>query len=286
MAVEYQYLGTGAAEGMPATFCACPVCLRSMQEGGKSLRMRACTLLGDDVLIDLSPDIHAQKLRFGLRLDRLKCIVFTHSHPDHQDIYALQNRGTPSCALRPGVPEEENVLDLYGNLWVKKRFLSACAGAERAREERFRFHEVKPFEPFEAAGYTFYPLRANHRPIQVEDCLIYAISDGKTAMLYANDTGELSEENDEYLKTTGLTFSVVSMDCARGTLKGDGHMGFAEALCLRERLNKAGLVKADTRYILNHLSHMNDMTHSEWERFAAPHGIEVAYDGMKVVCRP
>ena len=79
MAVEYQYLGTGAAEGMPATFCACPVCLRSMREGGKSLRMRACTLLGDDVLIDLSPDIHAQKLRFGLRLDRLKCIVFTHS---------------------------------------------------------------------------------------------------------------------------------------------------------------------------------------------------------------
>ena len=67
MAVEYQYLGTGAAEGMPATFCACPVCLRSMREGGKSLRMRACTLLGDDVLIDLSPDIHAQKLKFGLR---------------------------------------------------------------------------------------------------------------------------------------------------------------------------------------------------------------------------
>ena len=239
-----------------------------------------------DVLIDLSPDIHAQKLRFGLRLDRLKCIVFTHSHPDHQDIYALQNRGTPSRALRPDVPEEENVLDLYGNLWVKKRFLSACAGAEQVREERFRFHEVKPFEPFKAAGYTFYPLRANHRPIQVEDCLIYAISDGETAMLYANDTGELSEENDEYLKTTGLAFSVVSMDCARGTLKGDGHMGFDEVLRLRERLNKAGLVKADTRYILNHLSHMNDMTHSEWARFAAPYGIEVAYDGMKVVCRP
>ncbi|MFR8176478.1 MAG: hypothetical protein ACLVB5_05105 [Christensenellales bacterium] len=100
--MEYQYLGTGAAEGMPATFCACPVCLRSMREGGKSLRMRACTLLGDDVLIDLSPDIHAQKLRFGLRLDRLKCIVFTHSHPDHQDIYALQNRGTPSPRASPG----------------------------------------------------------------------------------------------------------------------------------------------------------------------------------------
>ena len=65
-----------------------------------------------------------------------------------------------------------------------------------------------------------------------------------------------------------------------------GQPGFAEVLRLRERLQKAGLVRDDTRYILNHLSHMNDMTHAEWERFAAPHGIEVAYDGLKVVCRP
>ncbi len=80
--------------------------------------MRACTLLGDDVLIDLSPDIHAQKLRFGLRLI-VSCIVFTHSHPDHQDIYALQKPRHAVLRASPGVPEEENVLDLYGNLWVK-----------------------------------------------------------------------------------------------------------------------------------------------------------------------
>ena len=48
--MKLTYLGTGAAEGMPATFCACPVCLRSLREGGKSLRMRSCALLGDDVL--------------------------------------------------------------------------------------------------------------------------------------------------------------------------------------------------------------------------------------------
>ena len=145
-------------------------------------------------------------------------------------------------------------------------------------------HEVKPWEPFETQGYTFYPLRANHRPRAVEDCLIYAISDGERAILYANDTGEVADEVIEYLKTTGLRFSVVSMDCARGLLPGDGHMGWNEALALRERLEEFGLVAGDARYILNHLSHMNDMTHSEWERFAAPHGIEVAWDGMRVCC--
>lgn len=282
--MRYKYLGTGAAEGMPATFCACPVCLRSMQEGGKSLRMRSCTLLDNGVLIDLSPDIHAQRLRYGLRLDELQCIVFTHSHPDHQDMYALQLRGTASCSIRKGVPAQEDVLDLYGNLWVKKRFLLACAAGERVDEARFRFHEVRPFEPFEAGGYTFYPLRANHRPIDVEDCLIYAISDGGTSILYANDTGEPDEENDAYLQSVGLRFSVVSMDCARGLLPGDGHMGFAEVLRLRERLQRAGLVTPGTRYILNHLSHMNDMTHSEWEAFASPYGIEIAWDGMEVDC--
>ena len=279
--MEYQYLGTGAAEGMPATFCACPVCLRSMQEGGKSLRTRSCTLLGGKVLIDLSPDIHAQKLRLGLRLDQVRSVVFTHAHPDHEDIYALQMRGVASCSV---LPSEQSVLDLYGSLWVKKRFLQACATHERMLEERFVFHEVKPWEPFETQGYTFYPLRANHRPRAVEDCLIYAISDGERAILYANDTGEVADEVIEYLKTTGLCFDVVSMDCARGLLPGDGHMGWNEALALRERLQGAGLVAVDTRYILNHLSHMNDMTHSEWERFAAPHGIEVAWDGMRVCC--
>ena len=279
--MKYKYLGTGAAEGMPALFCACPVCLRSIEEGGRSLRTRSCTLLGDDVLIDLSPDIHAQKLRHGLRLDRLKAIVFTHAHPDHEDLYALELRGKASCSIRPGVPEAEDVLDLYGERWVKARFERALL-EERVLAQRFRFHEVRPFEPFSVGKYTFHPLRANHRPVEVEECLIYAITDGEKAILYANDTGELSEENDEYLAATGLKFSVLSMDCARGLLPGDGHMGFAECLHLIERMKKRGLLAENARFILNHLSHMNDMTHSEWEAYAQPYGVEIAWDGLEV----
>lgn len=281
--MKLKYLGTGAAEGMTATFCSCPVCRRSRAEGGKSLRMRSCTLLGDDLLIDLSPDIHAQSLRFGLELSGVKAIVFTHSHPDHEDRYALQMRGTGSCAIRPGVPQGEDVVDLYGERWVRARFEDVLR-EERVIPARFRFHEVKPFEPFAAGGYTFYPLKANHRPPQVEECLVYAISDGASSVLYANDTGELSEENDAYLARQGLRFGVVSMDCARGLLPGDGHMGWKECLALRERLIARGLVDERTRYILNHLSHMNDMTHGEWEAFAAPHGVEIAWDGMQIDC--
>ncbi|MBQ4434505.1 MAG: MBL fold metallo-hydrolase [Clostridia bacterium] len=282
--MKLTYLGTGAAEGMPATFCACPVCLRSLKEGGRSLRMRSCALLGDDVLIDMGPDIHAQKLRFGLRLDRLKAVVYTHAHEDHEDLYALQVRGTASCSVRPGVPAEQDCLDLYGSRWVYKRFEQAMSQGHKVLEERFRFHQVEAWQVFEAGPYTFHALRANHRPIAVEDCLIYAITDGKSAILYANDTGELSVDVYRYLKDSGLRFSLVSMDCARGLLPGDGHMGWNECLQMRDRLAAIGAAGTDTRFILNHLSHMNDMTHAEWEAFAAPYGIEVAYDGLQIDC--
>lgn len=269
---------------MPATFCSCPVCLRSLAEGGKSLRMRSCTLLGDDVLIDMGPDIHAQKLKYGLRLDRLKAVVYTHSHEDHQDAYALQLRGTHSCAVHPGIAPEGDVLQLYGNRWVGKRFLAAMAPGVQIDEKRFCFHEVQPWQQFQVEGYTFHALRANHRPIAVEDCLIYAITDGKSSILYANDTGELSTEVDEYLKKTGLKFSLVSMDCARGLLPGDGHMGWAEVLKLRERLVAIGAADQSTCFVLNHLSHMNDMTHAQWVAFAAPYGIDIAWDGLEIEC--
>ena len=280
--MKITYLGTGAAEGMPATFCACPVCLRSLKEGGKSLRMRSCTLLDDDILIDMGPDIHAQKLRFGLRLDGLRAIVYTHSHEDHQNLYALQNLCTASCSVHPG--EQEAPITLYGNSWVHRRVYEALAQGERMLISRIRFQEVGPWQTFPVGKYTFHALRANHRPIAVEDCLIYAITDGEKALLYANDTGELSPEVDEYLKKAGLRFDVVSMDCARGLLPGDGHMGWAECLRLRERLTAIGAADEHTRFILNHLSHMNDMTHAEWEAFVAPHGFQVAWDGLTVSC--
>lgn len=282
--MKIKYLGTGAAEGMPATFCSCPVCLRSMAEGGKSMRTRSCTLLGDDVMIDMGPDIHAQKLIHNLRLDQIKTVVYTHSHEDHEDLYALQLRGTASCSVRPGVSPEDDVVDLYGNLWVGKRYLQALSQGLRMNSERFRFHEIKAWQTFQVGEYTFHALRANHRPIEVEDCLIYAITDGKSSILYANDTGELSADVDTYLKETGLRFSLVSMDCARGLLPGDGHMGWNEVLRLRDRLLAIGAADGNTRFILNHLSHMNDMTHSEWSAFAAAYGIDVAWDGLEIIC--
>ena len=39
--MKLQFLGTSAAEGIPALFCNCPACQYAYKTGGKEIRMRA-----------------------------------------------------------------------------------------------------------------------------------------------------------------------------------------------------------------------------------------------------
>ena len=38
--MEFRYLGTATAEGLPTMFCKCPVCERSRKLGGRNIRTR------------------------------------------------------------------------------------------------------------------------------------------------------------------------------------------------------------------------------------------------------
>ena len=49
------YLGTGAAEGVPALFCNCKYCRAAKQRGGREIRSRA-QVLYDDLSVDFPPD--------------------------------------------------------------------------------------------------------------------------------------------------------------------------------------------------------------------------------------
>ena len=72
----------------------------------------------------------------------------------------------------------------------------------------------------------------------------------------------------------------MSRDCARGTLPGDGHMGLAENIALRDFLRQNGCAKETTRYYLNHFSHMCGLLPDEMEALAAKQGFTLARDGM------
>ena len=108
------------------------------------------------------------------------------------------------------------------------------------------------------------------------------IEDGRSTLLYANDTGALPEETLDFIEQQNIKFDVVSMDTSRGILDGDTHMGIRENVELREKLRRMHAVTPDTEYYLNHYSHMCGMIPQEYERLVGQEGFLLTHDGLSV----
>ena len=80
--VRVRFLGTGTSHGVPMIGCDCDVC-RSTDPRDSRLRPSITIELDDGfrVLVDTTPDLRAQALKYDLR--RIDAILFTHSHADH-----------------------------------------------------------------------------------------------------------------------------------------------------------------------------------------------------------
>ena len=81
--MKFKFLGTAAAEAVPALFCECEYCRKATINKGKDIRRRASYLLDDDTLVDFGPDAFHQSLLFDVDLLKIKRILFTHCHEDH-----------------------------------------------------------------------------------------------------------------------------------------------------------------------------------------------------------
>ena len=46
--MKFHFLGTAAAEGIPALFCECAVCKEAREKGGRFIRTRSQALIDDD----------------------------------------------------------------------------------------------------------------------------------------------------------------------------------------------------------------------------------------------
>lgn len=284
--MKIQYLGTGAAEGFPGMFCECRACKKARERGGKNVKMRSCTLINGHILIDLSPDIFAQSLRWGVQLSMVDHLILTHSHEDHLDPFALYTRTKFGATILPDLPEERDCLNIYGNEECKKVIDGAMDlnsnshRSGRPESSRICWQQVELWKPVQVGELTVIPLRANHK--KGELCHIYAITDGKSSLFYANDTGTFPEDTWEHLGKIGLRFDLISLDCARGILPGDGHMGLKEDCEVKRRLEQMGLAADGARFCLNHFSHMCGLTPEEFEILAEKEGMTLASDGMIV----
>ena len=128
--MEIQYLGTAAAEGLPALFCGCEICKKARKAGGKEVRTRTQSIVDAKILIDFPPDTYTHALAYSLQLGQIEHLLVTHSHMDHFFPVELIHRHEHFGHNAKGM------LHVYGNEAVEKAFYDAVL------IERFKVHPL------------------------------------------------------------------------------------------------------------------------------------------------
>ncbi len=276
--MKLQYLGTGAAEGIPAMYCQCETCRRSFHLGGRNIRTRSQAILDGKILIDLPADTYLHFLQNKIDSHRIRSCIITHAHGDHFYAREMTMRRFGFVDLPEEVPMTyyctsavyEELAEMYQKKMAKRP----------ENERRIRLCRIQPFVPFYIEDYKITPLRANHDP--QSDPVFYMIEKDGAAILYAHDTGIFPQETWDYLSEKNVKFKLVSLDSTYSLLPGDdlgGHMNLMANRQIKEGLLSLGVANDHTVFVLNHFSHRNG-THHEIQTQAEQFGFLTAYDGM------
>ncbi len=274
--MKIKFLGTAAAEGIPALFCDCHICQNARKVGGKEIKTRSQAIIDDKILIDFPVDTYMHALYGGLDLISVRHCIVTHGHSDHlyEKDFWCRNEGIGNGSV------DGTVMDVYMTELTRQ---SVAEFYDRnVDKSRVRYNTIKAFEKFYIDDYRIIPLKARH-DVTTEPVL-YIIERNDKTLLYANDTGYFLDETWEYLATYGRKFDMISLDCT-GMLLPDhrhSHMGLSVNVEVVERLKQMGLCDEKSVIYVNHFSHNGEATHEELVVEAAKHGFGVSYDGCVV----
>lgn len=279
--MKIQYLGTAAAERIPAMFCACETCKRAMAAGGRNIMTRAQMLINDDLLIDFSGDTHSNFLKIGKSLCDVSYLLITHAHEDH---FTFEDFFSRFKGIAYNVKSERLQVYLsdvsYG---IMKRCIEARQMNEKHLFERFEFITVKPYTSFAVGDYTVTALPARHA--SENEALLFLIEkDGKT-VFYGNDTGTFSTDIDDFLADKGKTIDLLSLDCTKCDTEFNyyTHMSMSEGRKIADRFREKGLLKESTLLYYTHFSHNGGMIYDDMKSIAKQkYGFEVAYDRLTI----
>jgi phosphoribosyl 1,2-cyclic phosphate phosphodiesterase len=267
------FLGTAAAEGIPTPFCTCPTCTHARKEGGRNVRMRTSALVNGDLLIDCGPDLFAAAQRFGVQLDRLETLLVTHAHGDHWQPDNLGFRHPTFC------PTPLTPLRVFGPGPVTRTLRTSQHWDDLAEKGAMSVQTVRAGQRFHSGRYQVTALPANHAGDQA--ALLYAVSDGARKLLYATDTGPLSERAWR-IAAREAPFDAVLMDETVGRNRYREHQALETFLRDRQRFVDEGWLAEGARFVALHFSHQSNPPHDELVDYFSPRGVIVAYDGMEM----
>jgi phosphoribosyl 1,2-cyclic phosphate phosphodiesterase len=267
--MQLQLLGTAAAEGWPAPFCACDACQKARRRGGPNLRTRAGALLDDDFKIDYGPDTLMQLQRSGRCLQTLQTLVFTHQHSDHvapKEMHWVISSFTNTPPPQIDVYAPEPVVEVLQRE-LGPRFLAA-----------YDIHALTPLEPVTTRrGDAILPLPADH----VAGAVTLLITRQNKKIFYGHDSGLYPAQTLDALEQAG-PLDLILMDCTSGAQQTENrnHMSISGVIQMRDELQARGAITPQTRVVATHFSHNGKLSHEELLAHFTPLGIDVAYDGM------
>ena len=73
--MKIKYLGTSAAEGIPALYCGCDICNHARVAQGKEIRSRSQALIDDCILLDFGPDSFWHSVRFNINYNTIYTVL-------------------------------------------------------------------------------------------------------------------------------------------------------------------------------------------------------------------
>lgn len=276
--MKIKFLGTAAAEGVPAVFCKCKTCEAARKCGGRNIRTRSQILIDDDMLFDFPMDTYMHALRFGLDLSAITCVLVTHAHMDHCYPQEFVMRGAP-FAYNMSQPR----VRIYGNAAVMDIFEQDTAREIRPEiKSAIDFVVLKPYDVIDDGKTRIIALPAEHT--KGEECLVYYIERAGKGIALLNDTGILNAEVFKRLKTMGATLSLAAFDCTYGAKRhGAGrHMGLYDIVDQLSIMQDAQLLDNDFRAVATHFSHNTELDYKGMCAAAAKFNISVAFDGMEI----
>lgn len=272
--MRIKYLGTSAAEGMPALFCECETCNKAREIGGKNIRSRSQMLVNDDLLIDYPPDSFYHFVLNKVDLSKINNLLISHIHEDH--FYPLDfayfNKGFSH-------PIKCVPFTIYGSDDVKPLINKYI---DDERNQGLNFRSLLSYQTYKVGNYYVTPLVASHG---TDHPYIYLVSDGIKTLFYCHDSGELKDEVYSYLHEHKVHIDLLSIDCNEGNSEHTWscHMNLATNIETISKLKEIGCIDDNAKIVLSHFSHNGkNVLYEEMEPIARKYSFIVSFDGLEI----
>ncbi len=259
-AFAIKLLGTGAADY--------PWASRELEAPG--MRGSCSTLLNGHTLIDCGTTGFANLKRFGVDLDRLAGLVFTHSHSDHFNIKQVE---------KILVERSDSVAPL--NIWGSEQIIESLVGKLPA--ELYRGSAVRSGSKFESEGLSFTVLPANHElPNPDEQAFHFLVESKGKHLLYALDGAWMLKAARKLIGKTHLDMIIWDATMAEtGDYRIFEHNDLAMIELMLRSFRSTGIVDNRTRSVLNHVARtLWPQDPDECKALAEARGCIMALDGM------